>query len=143
METIPRDYGRQHRFDAYCKVVLRNEAKNYLREQARQRNREKSLDALTQAELDKLATVDHYPSDSYVFSSHGYDLLIDNELVADAFASLPEQEQSILILHCVLDMADGEIGSLIGMSRSAVQRHRTSTLKELRIKLMALMPGGR
>ena len=86
METIPRNYGRQHRFDAYCKVVLRNEAKNYLREQARQRNREKSLDALTQAELDKLATVDHYPSDSYVFSSHGYDLLIDNELVADAFA---------------------------------------------------------
>ena len=143
METIPRNYGRQHRFDAYCKVVLRNEAKNYLREQARQRNREKSLDALTQAELDKLSTVDHYPSDSYVFSSHGYDLLIDNELVADAFASLPEQEQSILILHCVLKMADGEIGNLIGMSRSAVQRHRTSTLKELRIKLMALMPGGR
>ena len=71
METIPRNYGRQHRFDAYCKVVLRNEAKNYLREQARQRNREKSLDALTQAELDKLSTVDHYPSDSYVFSSHG------------------------------------------------------------------------
>ena len=57
--------------------------------------------------------------------------------------SLPEQEQSILILHCVLEMADGEIGNLIGMSRSAVQRHRTSTLKELRIKLMALMPGGR
>ena len=103
----------------------------------------KSLEALTQQELDKLSTVDHYPSDSYVFSSHGYDLRIDNELVAEAFASLPEQEQSILILHCVLDMADGEIGSLMGMSRSAVQRHRTSTLKQLRVKLMALMPGGR
>ena len=51
-------------------------------------------------------------------------------------------EQSILILHCVLDMADGEIGSLMGMSRSAVQRHRTSTLKDLRIKLMAFMPEG-
>ena len=93
--------------------------------------------------IDKLCTVDQYPSDSYIFSSHGYDLLINNELVAEAFASLPEQEQSILILHCVLDMADGEIGSLMGMSRSAVQRHRTSTLKQLRVKLMALMPGGR
>ena len=57
METIPRDYGRQHRFDAFCKTVLRNEAKDYLREQTRQRNREKSLDALTQEELDKLSTV--------------------------------------------------------------------------------------
>ena len=76
-------------------------------------------------------------------SNGAYDLLINNELVAEAFASLPEQEQSILILHCVLEMADGEIGSLMGMSRSAVQRHRTSTLKQLRVKLMALMPGGR
>ena len=137
METIPRnDFDTRNRYDAFCKAVLRNEAKNYLSEMARHRDREKSLEALTQQELDKLSTVDHYPSDSYVFSSHGYDLRIDNELVAEAFAS-------ILILHCVLDMADGEIGSLMGMSRSAVQRHRTSTLKQLRVKLMALMPGGR
>ena len=143
MDTIPRnDFILRHRCDAFCKAVLRNEAKDYLREMGQQRDREKSLDALTQQELDKLSTVDYYPSDSYVFSSHGYDLLIDNELVAEAFASLPQQEQSILILHCVLDLADGEIGSLMGMSRSAVQRHRTSTLKQLRLKLMALMPEG-
>lgn len=142
MENIPRDNGKQYRFDAFCKAVLRNEAKNYLRDLARLREREKSLDALTQQELDKLCSVDDYPSESYIFSSHGYDLHIDNELVAEAFASLPEQEQSILILYCVLDMADGEIGSLVGMSRSAVQRHRTSTLKQLRVKLMALMPEG-
>ena len=141
MDTIPRnDFILRHRYDAFCKAVLRNEAKDYLREMGQQRDREKSLDALTQQELDKLSTVDYYPSDSYVFSSHGYDLLIDNELVAEAFASLPQQEQSIL--HCVLDLADGEIGSLMGMSRSAVQRHRTSTLKQLRLKLMALMPEG-
>lgn len=90
----------------------------------------------------KLYTVDHYPSDDFVFSSHGYDLHIDNELVAAAFAELPQKAQSILILHCVLEMADGEIGALMGMSRSAVQRHRTKTLKELRTKLMALMPEG-
>ena len=144
MDMIPRnDYGERCQFDAYCKLVLYHEAIDYLREMQRRRDRELSFSDLPQMEMDKLCVVDHYPSDSYVFSSHGYDLLIDNELVADAFASLPEQEQSILILHCVLDMADGEIGSLIGMSRSAVQRHRTSTLKELRIKLMALMPGGR
>ena len=143
MDTIPRnDFILRHRYDAFCKAVLRNEAKDYLREMGQQRDREKSLDALTQQELDKLSTIDYYPSDSYVFSSHGYDLLIDNELVAEAFASLPQQEQSILILHCVLEMADGEIGSLMGMSRSAVQRHRTSTLKQLRLKLMALMPEG-
>ena len=142
MEAIPRDYGEQCRFDAFCKTVLRNEARNYHRDMKRQRDRETSFSVLPQVELAKLFTVDHYPSDDFVFSSHGYDLHIDNELVAAAFAELPQQSQSILILHCVLELADGEIGALMGMSRSAVQRHRTKTLKELRTKLMALMPEG-
>ena len=142
MEAIPRDYGEQCRFDAFCKTVLRNEARNYHRDMKRQRDRETSFSVLPQVELDKLFTVDHYPSDSFTFSSHGCDLHIDNELVAEAFATLPSMEQSILILHCVMELADGEIGALMGMSRSAVQRHRTKTLSELRKQLKALMPKG-
>lgn len=142
MESNPRDYGEQCRFDAFCKKVLRNEARAYLRNMKRQRERETFFSDLSQAELDKLCVMDRYPSDSIVFSSHGYDLHIDNELVAEAFASLPKDEQSILILRFVLDLTDEEIGRLMGMSRSAVQRHRTSTLKDLRIKLMAFMPEG-
>ena len=142
MEAIPRDYGEQCQFDHFCKLVLYHEAVDYFRERKRQRGWETSFETLPLSELDTLCTIDQYPSDDFVFSSHGYDLHIDNELVAAAFAELPQQAQSILILHCVLELADGEIGSLMGMSRSAVQRHRTKTLKELRTKLMALMPEG-
>ena len=142
MDAIPRDYEARCLFDAFCKTVLRNEAKSYLSEMKRRRDREVSLSSLSQADLDKLFTVDHYPSDSFTFSSHGCDLHIDNELVAEAFATLPSMEQSILILHCVMELADGEIGALMGMSRSAVQRHRTKTLSELRKQLKALMPKG-
>lgn len=142
MEAIPRDYGERCQFDRYCKLVLYHEALDYLREMQRRRDRETSFSELTQAQMDKLFTEDHYPSDSFVFSSHGYDLLIDNELVADAFASLSKPEQSILILRCVLDMTDQEIADLMGLSRSAVQRRRVKTLKELRTKLMAIMPEG-
>ena len=142
MDAIPRDYEARCLFDAFCKTVLRNEAKSYLSEMKRRRDREVSLGSLSQADLDKLFTVDHYPSDSFTFSSHGCDLHIDNELVAEAFATLPSMEQSILILHCVMELADGEIGALMGMSRSAIQRHRTKTLSELRKQLKALMPKG-
>ena len=135
MKYIPDDYGERCRFDTYCKVVLRNEAKNHLRDLSRQRNHETQFSALSQYEMDKLCTLDEYPSDSFTFSAFGYDLHIRDELVAGAFASLPEQEQQILILHCVAAMADGEIGGLVGMSRSAVQRHRTKTLNELRQRL--------
>lgn len=142
MEAIPRDYGERCQFDRYCKLVLYHEALDYLREMQRRRDRETSFDALSQAEMDKLCTEDHYPSNSYVFSSYGYDLMIDNELVADAFSGLSKDAQSILILRCVLDMTDQEIADLMGMSRSAVQRRRAKTLKELRTKLMAIMPEG-
>ena len=142
MKVTTDDYGRRCQFDHFCKLVLYHEAVDYFRERKRQRGRETSFETLPLSELDTLCTIDQYPSDSFIFSSHGCDLHIDNELVAEAFATLPSMEQSILILHCVMELADGEIGALMGMSRSAVQRHRTKTLSELRKQLKALMPKG-
>ena len=132
MKEYTPDYVKCCQFDRYCKLVLYHEAIDYLREMQRRRDRETSFDALPQAEMDKLCTMDEYPSDSVVFTAYGYALHIRDELVADAFASLPEQEQGILILYCALELVDGEIGGIAGMSRSAVQRHRTKTLNELR-----------
>ena len=73
MDVIPRnDYGERCQFDAYCKLVLYHEAIDYLREMQRRRDRELSFSDLPQAEMDKLYTVDRYPSDRITFSSHGY-----------------------------------------------------------------------
>lgn len=108
----------------------------------RQRHRVTPLEAVPLAKWDKLSTLDSYPSDSFVFTSHGYSMCIDNELVAAAFAGLSATEQSILILRCALDMTDAEIGAYLEMSRSAVQRRRTKALTGLRAKLVALMPKG-
>ena len=141
MKHISDSYGERCRFDAFCKTVLRNEVKTYLRDLCRQRKRETQFSALSQYEMDKLCTVDEYPSDSVVFTAFGCDLHIQNELVADAFASLPEQEQSILILRLVLNLTDSEIGDVLGLSRSAVQRRRTKSLKVLRTKLTARKGG--
>ena len=143
MESNPRDYGEQCRFDAFLQEGVAKRGQSLPAEHETPREREAFFSDLSQAELDKLCVMDRYPSDSIVFSSHGYDLHIDNELVAEAFSALPQTEQSILILHCTLDLADGEIGNLVGMSRSAVQRHRTKALQELREALSALMPKGR
>ena len=52
--------------------------------------------------------------------------------LTEVFSALPQRPKSVLILHCTLDLADGEIGSLVGMSRSAVRRHRTKAQQELR-----------
>ena len=137
MKYISDSYGERCRFDAFCKTVVRNEAKTYLRDLYRQRKRETQFSALSQYEMDKFCTMDEYPSDSVVFTAFGCDLNIRDELVTDAFASLPEREQSILILYCVLGLTDGEIGRIAEISRSAVQRHRTKALNELRKDLQS------
>jgi DNA-directed RNA polymerase specialized sigma24 family protein len=91
----------------------------------RRASRETSLERLPQTAMDKLCSVDSYPSDSYVFSYCGCNLPIRSQQVADAFAGLPEQEQRILILRLVLDLTDSKIGEALCLSRSAVQRCRT------------------
>ena len=72
MKYTPDGYGERCRFDAFCKTVLRNEARTHLRDLGRQRNRETEFSALSQHEMDKLCTVDEYPSDSILFPAYGY-----------------------------------------------------------------------
>ena len=140
-KSPPRDYGERCRLDAFYKTVLKHEAIDYIREMKRRASRETSLERLPQTAMDKLCSADDYPSDSYVFSYCGCDLSIRSQQAADAFAGLPEQEQSILILRLVLDLTDSEIGEALGLSRSAVQRRRTKSLNVLRTKLTARKGG--
>lgn len=139
---IPRECGEQCQFDCFCKLVLKHEAIDYLRELSYRRKHEITFNALAPGEWDKPCTIDDYPSDSFVFSAHGYDLRIDNELVAEAFSGLSGQNQSILILRCVLDMTDEEISRIVGLSRSSVQRRRAKALDGLRTKLAVIAPKG-
>lgn len=143
MEAIPRNDGEQYRFDAFCKAVLRNEARNYHRNKKRLLDREKSFSVLSLEELGQLTSVDHYPSEEFVFSSYGCDLHIDNELVANAFAALPKQEQSILILFCVLELGDGKIGDLMGMSRSGCTAPPDKNAERAAKKAKGALAGGR
>lgn len=129
------EYGARQQFDAFCKTVLRHEAISYFRELSRQRERAILFSALSQYEMDKLYTADEYPSDKFVFSAFGHVLYVESELVANAFAGLPDREQQILILHCVLELPDREVGVFVGLSHSVVQWHRTKILNELRRNL--------
>lgn len=117
MESTPRDQAEWRQFDYYCKLVLKHAAIDFLRAQKFRRKHETTMDAIPKTMLDKLSTTDQYPSDDYVFHSHGYDLRIQNESVAEAFAELPALSQSILILRFTLEMTDQEIGTVLEMPR--------------------------
>ena len=53
----------RHQFDSFCRKVLREEARDYARDLARQGEREVSLSGLSEEEMARLYVLDEYPSD--------------------------------------------------------------------------------
>lgn len=134
-ETVER-----RRFHSFCKVVLRHEMLDYFREFSYQNKWLVSLNHLPQPILDGICTTDQYPSDCTTFSADGYALQISNERLANIIEKLSQPEQRLLILRFVLELNDREIGRMMRCSRSAIQRRRTSVLRNLRKQLTRELP---
>lgn len=129
-ETVER-----HRFNSFCKVVLRHEMLTCFREFSYQNKWLVSLHYLPPSALDGICTTDQYPSDYTTFSADGHTLQISNERLANIIEKLSQPEQRLLILRFVLELNDREIGRMMRCSRSTIQRRRTSVLRNLRKQL--------
>ena len=77
-------------------------------------------------------TTDEYESDYYRFQVSGFDVLVKNELLAEALNALPERKRDIILLSYFLDMSDAEIGELLNVVRTTVFRHRKSALAKIK-----------
>ena len=143
METSSFRQAVEAQFDCLSKKVIKRAVMKGYRDMKRREKRECSFSDLPDYQQERFGECDKYESDYTVFNVLGIEVWIENDKLSEALKALTEKKRNIILLSYFMDMADGEIGSLMGMSRSAVQRHRTSTLKQLRVKLMALMPGGR
>ena len=132
--------AERHRFDSFCKVVLRHAMLDCFREFSYQNKWLVSLHYLPPSALDGICTTDQYPSDYIAFSVDGYTLQISNEQLANIIEELPQPERRLLILCFVLELNDREIGRRMCCSRSAIQRRRTSVLRNMREQLMDKLP---
>lgn len=137
---VYKDTAERHRFDSFCKVVLRHAMLDCFREFSCQNKWLVSLNHLPQPIVDRICTTDQYPSDYIAFSADGYTLQISNEQLANIIEKLPQSERRLLILRFVLELNDGEIGRRMCCSRSAIQRRRTSILRNMREQLTGNLP---
>ena len=132
MEPHSHEEHIRHTFDAFCKKVLRNEARDYLDELARQRNREISFSDLPVEVMEQLSVCDDYFADDRTFDVLVNTVQIASDELAEAIAALPKQKRDIILLSYFLDMPDGEIAKALNMVRSSVAYRRSATLKLLR-----------
>ena len=114
MELSSSDKERiQHQYDALAKKTLVGEAKSHRRTLAKRAAREVTFSDLSESELAQLFTTDEYESDYFRFQVSGFDVLVKNELLAEALNALPERKRDIILLSYFLDMSDAEIGELL------------------------------
>ena len=122
----------QRQFDCFCKKVLREEARDYIRSLKSRSEKEVSFDDLSEAQLIKLSCQDEYPSELSTFFVQGQVITIRNDRLAAAIASLPTDRQEIVLLSYFLDLPDREIAERLDMVRSTVQYKRKNALVKIK-----------
>ena len=84
--------------------------------------------------MEQLATYDRYPWEYNTFILGGDVILIENDLLADALNSLPQDNRDILLMYWFLEMADREIAERMNLARKTINNRRLKSyrlLKEL------------
>lgn len=125
----------RHQFDSLCRKVLREESRNIDKQLARRAEKEISFSGLSEQELGRLYAMDDYPSDSTYFDVLDYRIAIKDDRLAKTLADLPGEKRDILLLSYFLDMNDREIAEALNMVQRTVQRRRTSSIQEIKIRM--------
>ena len=79
--------------------------------------------------------LDEYSFESTYFQVMDQSISIKNDRLAEAIESLAKEKQQIILLSYFFDMTDQEIAEVLHSFRSTVQRKKTHSIMELRIKL--------
>ena len=95
MKPNSHEQSKRHTFDSFCKKVLKHEARDYYDELKRQRDREVSFSDLSEKELAQLYTEDKYFVSEQIFNVLGLNVIVTDDVIAEALQSLPERKRDI------------------------------------------------
>ncbi|TGX97317.1 sigma-70 family RNA polymerase sigma factor [Hominisplanchenecus murintestinalis] len=128
-------------FNGFCKTVIRFAALNAWRDRSRRRQKEISLEYLTEEKFYPLGTTDEYfeaPYEEYPITICGQTVILTNGELAAALLSLPERKREIIFLYFFGDYTQQEIGELYGRCRSTAWHHIHSALQMLHKEMEVL-----
>ena len=142
MKPEGHEVHKQHTFDTFCKKVLKNEARNILREYVRRQKKEVLFSELPPQILEQISRTDEYPSEYEWFRVGDFSVEVRDDRLAKALRILPERKRDIVLLAYFLDMRDIEIAKQLRIVRGTVQYQRTKSLKQLKDYLEGGEHGG-
>lgn len=111
---LSREYREhiEHRFHAFCKAVLHNEACNYFRERKRKIQHEISFEYLQENTSFAPHSVDEYfvlQDKPIAFTVNGQTVIVDSEKLAKALLCLSERRRKIILMRYYLQLRDSRL----------------------------------
>lgn len=122
----------EHKFDSFCKKILKNEARDYFRNLKLKRKYEVSLSDLSQRSLERLSFIPEYNYSDTVFEVMGLVIDMSDVDLVEALKTLPSDKRDIILLYYFLDMNDQDIANHFDMLRQTIHYRRNVTLKMLK-----------
>lgn len=137
METTQAARRRvRYQFEIFCMKIIDGERCDYFRQLMKKMEWESSFSDLPEAVLTNLCTFDSNPAEQYIFHVYGHQIPIKNDRLAEILLALGDEGYSILLLYYSLQLKDREIASLLGLSRSKIQKDRKVLFDELRKRMV-------
>ena len=122
----------EHQFDAFCKTVLRNEARNIYKHNKFIANMETCFSSITYKEEKSLFVEDEYQIFCEQLNVMNFVVNIKHELLFDALSTLKPKKRDVVLLRYWLNMTDEEIAQKLNLVRRTVNYMRTSSLNEMK-----------
>lgn len=126
-------------FDSFSKSTIKSASANIFKSLALQSERETELSVLPLQALQKLRTEDTYDEEEKVmFYVQGRPVIVRNRLLGQALFSLPPKRRDVVLLFYFADRNDPQIGQLLKLNTSTINRRRNAALNHLKAILEAM-----
>ena len=121
----------QKRFDAFCKVVIRNCVKNQLKGYLRYCSHYKlvSFDEW-QEFLGEMK--DEYLAEKIEVKAGRESIFLESCQLAEAMETLPERKKAVLLLAVALNYSIGEVAQELNISKKTAVNYKYQAIRELR-----------
>ena len=123
---------QEQSFDAFCKMVIRNEAINEHKRIAARIQREIPLSTVSHAELSLLYYEDTYHPYKKTYYVQGKPIHVYDQALGEVLQYLSPQRRDVILLTYFLDYSDADIARLLRISSPAVNDRKTAALKKLK-----------
>jgi len=120
-----------HKFDSYCKKVLRNTVIKYINEVLYLSKHEVNFSDLP-PNVYPMATNDEYFLQNRSFDTSIGSIIVNDPNIAEIIPDLPDIQREIILLYYIAEKTDREIGEILNIPRSTVQGKRDAAIKILK-----------